>query len=112
MHGGVRPILPPENKTLHTPPPPPPPARVDPSPDGRYLLVSWLERPWSTALPAGRFARRTQLWTRVRGVGGTGVAGVVGGGLGWLGSLLAHTATVPRICISWQYRITECGPLD
>ncbi|PNW80332.1 hypothetical protein CHLRE_07g313122v5 [Chlamydomonas reinhardtii] len=37
---------------------------VDPSPDGRYLLVSWLERPWSTALPAGRFARRTQLWTR------------------------------------------------
>ncbi|KAG2450262.1 hypothetical protein HYH02_004773 [Chlamydomonas schloesseri] len=37
---------------------------VDPSPDGRYLLVTWLERPWSTALPAGRFPRRTQLWTR------------------------------------------------
>jgi hypothetical protein len=37
---------------------------VDPSPDGRYLLVSWLEGPWSTALPAGRFPRRTQLWRR------------------------------------------------
>lgn len=37
---------------------------VDPSPDGRYLLVSWLERPFSTAVPCGRFPRRTQLWTR------------------------------------------------
>lgn len=37
---------------------------VDPSPDGRYLLVSWLERPFSYTVPVGRFPRRTQLWTR------------------------------------------------
>ncbi|GIL61918.1 hypothetical protein Vafri_16294, partial [Volvox africanus] len=37
---------------------------VDPSPDGRFLLVTWLERPYSTAVPCGRFPRRTQLWCR------------------------------------------------
>ncbi|KAG2482623.1 hypothetical protein HYH03_018465 [Edaphochlamys debaryana] len=37
---------------------------VDPSPDGQYLLVTWLERPYSTAVPCGRFPRRTQLWRR------------------------------------------------
>ncbi|GFR47310.1 hypothetical protein Agub_g8997, partial [Astrephomene gubernaculifera] len=37
---------------------------VDPSPDGRFLLVTWLERPFSTAVPCGRFPRRTQLWRR------------------------------------------------
>jgi len=35
---------------------------VDPSPDGRYLLVSWMERPYSFTVPCGRFPRRTQLW--------------------------------------------------
>ena len=34
------------------------------SPDGRYLLVSWLERPYSYSLPCGRFPKRVQLWTR------------------------------------------------
>lgn len=33
-----------------------------PSPDGRYLAVSWLTRPYSYTLPAGRFPRVTQLW--------------------------------------------------
>lgn len=37
---------------------------VDPSPDGRFLIVSWLERPYSLTVPCGRFPRRTQLWTR------------------------------------------------
>lgn len=36
--------------------------RVDVSPDGRYLLVSWLERPWSFNVPCGRFPKRVQLW--------------------------------------------------
>jgi hypothetical protein len=34
------------------------------SPDGRYLLVSWLERPYSYSLPCGRFPKRVQLWDR------------------------------------------------
>ena len=37
---------------------------VDTSPDGRYQLVSWLERPYSFTVPCGRFPRRTQLWDR------------------------------------------------
>lgn len=37
---------------------------VAPSPDGRYLLVSWLERPFSYAVPCGRFPKRVQLWRR------------------------------------------------
>lgn len=35
-----------------------------PSPDGRYLLASWLERPFSYAVPCGRFPKVVQLWTR------------------------------------------------
>lgn len=35
---------------------------VAPSPDGQYLLVAWLERPWSYAVPCGRFPKRVQLW--------------------------------------------------
>lgn len=35
-----------------------------PSPDGRYLMVAWLERPFSYEVPCGRFPRRTQLWDR------------------------------------------------
>ncbi len=37
------------------------------SPDGRYLLVSWLDRPYSYSLPCGRFPKRVQLWTRCVG---------------------------------------------
>ena len=35
-----------------------------PSPDGRYVMAAWLERPFSYEVPCGRFPRRTQLWTR------------------------------------------------
>ncbi|KAF5827418.1 hypothetical protein DUNSADRAFT_697 [Dunaliella salina] len=35
---------------------------MDVSPDGRYLLVGWLERPYSFNVPCGRFPRRVQLW--------------------------------------------------
>ncbi|GAX75673.1 hypothetical protein CEUSTIGMA_g3116.t1 [Chlamydomonas eustigma] len=37
---------------------------VDPSPDGNFLLVSWLEKPYSFNVPCGRFPQRTQLWDR------------------------------------------------
>ena len=37
---------------------------VDPSPDGRYVLVSWIERPFSYAVPCGRFPARVELWRR------------------------------------------------
>ena len=37
---------------------------TSPSPDGSYLLVSWLERPYSYSLPCGRFPKRVQLWKR------------------------------------------------
>ena len=37
---------------------------IDPSPDAQYLLVSWLERPFSFNVPCGRFPRKTQLWDR------------------------------------------------
>lgn len=37
---------------------------VSPSPDGRFLLVAWLERPFSFAVPCGRFPKTVQLWTR------------------------------------------------
>ena len=37
---------------------------VDPSPDNQFLLVSWLERPYSFNVPCGRFPRTTQLWDR------------------------------------------------
>lgn len=44
------------------------------SPDGRFLLVSWLERPFSYALPCGRFPKRVQLWDRCGGGGRVGAA--------------------------------------
>eukprot|EP00775_Hariotina_reticulata_P003220 gene3220-3497_t len=34
------------------------------SPDGAFLLVSWLSRPFSTAVPAGRFPVDLQVWDR------------------------------------------------
>lgn len=35
-----------------------------PSPDARFLLVAWLERPFSYTVPCGRFPKRVQLWDR------------------------------------------------
>ena len=35
---------------------------VSPSPDGKFLLVAWLERPFSYVVPAGRFPKRVELW--------------------------------------------------
>ncbi|KAI8467198.1 MAG: alpha/beta-hydrolase [Monoraphidium minutum] len=37
---------------------------VDASPDGEWLLVSWLDRPFSYAVPCGRFPARVELWRR------------------------------------------------
>lgn len=38
---------------------------VSPSPNGQYVLVSWLQPPWSYALPCGRFPKSTRLFTRL-----------------------------------------------
>lgn len=35
-----------------------------PSPDARYVMVAWLERPFSYTVPCGRFPKRVQLWDR------------------------------------------------
>lgn len=35
-----------------------------PSPDGKFLLVSWMERPFSYNVPCGRFPKRVQVWDR------------------------------------------------
>ena len=35
-----------------------------PSPDAKFLLVAWLERPYSYTVPCGRFPKRVQLWDR------------------------------------------------
>lgn len=35
---------------------------VSPSPDGNYLLVAWLRKPYSYVLPASRFPRTTEVW--------------------------------------------------
>ena len=32
------------------------------SPSGKYVLVSWLEQPWSYAVPCGRFPKTIQIW--------------------------------------------------
>ena len=34
------------------------------SPDAQYLLVAWLERPFSYNVPCGRFPKRIQVWDR------------------------------------------------
>lgn len=34
------------------------------SPDGQFLLVSYLVRPYSYAVPCGRFPKRAEVWTR------------------------------------------------
>ena len=35
------------------------------SPDAQYLLVAWLERPFSYNVPCGRFPKRVQVWDRL-----------------------------------------------
>lgn len=35
-----------------------------PSPDAKFLLAAWLERPYSYTVPCGRFPKRVQLWDR------------------------------------------------
>ncbi len=35
----------------------------DPSPDGRYIMVQALHRPFSYRVPASRFPRRTEIWS-------------------------------------------------
>ncbi|MEM9597711.1 MAG: S9 family peptidase, partial [Acidobacteriota bacterium] len=37
---------------------------IDPSPDGRYVLVDILHRPYSYLVPIWRFPMRTEIWTR------------------------------------------------
>jgi dipeptidyl aminopeptidase/acylaminoacyl peptidase len=38
-------------------------ARVDPSPDGKHLLVSRIHRPYSYILPEGDFPREVEVWS-------------------------------------------------
>eukprot|EP00210_Caulerpa_lentillifera_P001312 g1262.t1 len=37
---------------------------VSKSPNSQYLLVSWLERPFSFVVPCGRFPKRVEIWNR------------------------------------------------
>ncbi len=37
-------------------------SRIDPSTDGKFLLVEYLEPPYSYLVPCGRFPKRVQLW--------------------------------------------------
>jgi len=39
-------------------------AGVDPSPDGRYLLVQTIHRPFSYTVPLSRFPRSSEIWDR------------------------------------------------
>ena len=39
-------------------------AGMSASPDGRYIVAAWLERPFSFNVPCGRFPKRLQLWDR------------------------------------------------
>ncbi|HEX8155464.1 MAG TPA: prolyl oligopeptidase family serine peptidase, partial [Thermoanaerobaculia bacterium] len=38
--------------------------RAEPSPDGQYLLVETVRRPFSYIVPEGRFPRRFEIWSR------------------------------------------------
>ena len=38
--------------------------RMSPSPDKNYVIVSYIERPFSYAVPCGRFPKRVELWSR------------------------------------------------
>lgn len=59
---------------------------VDPSPDGLFLIVSWLEAPYSFQVPCGRFPKRVQLWDAKDGslirVSPTSVGSFVSGRVG------------------------------
>lgn len=35
---------------------------ISSSPSGAYVLVSWLQKPWSYAVPCGRFPKVVQIW--------------------------------------------------
>ena len=37
---------------------------VEPSPDGKYLLVSTIQKPYSFTVPCGRFPQKTELWRK------------------------------------------------
>lgn len=37
---------------------------VNGSPDGRFILVSYLLRPYSYSVPCGRFPKRVEVWSR------------------------------------------------
>lgn len=36
---------------------------VDPSPDGKYLMISSIHRPYSFIVPCGRFPKKVDVWT-------------------------------------------------
>ncbi|KAG0486693.1 hypothetical protein HPP92_008788 [Vanilla planifolia] len=52
MDGTVKPIGPPAVYTS-----------IDPSPDGKYLLVTSIHRPYSFIVPCGRFPKKVDLWS-------------------------------------------------
>ncbi|PKA48503.1 putative glutamyl endopeptidase, chloroplastic [Apostasia shenzhenica] len=52
LDGMVRPVGPPAVYTS-----------IDPSPDGKYLLVTSIHRPYSFIVPWGRFPKKVDLWT-------------------------------------------------
>ena len=37
---------------------------VDPSPDGKFILVKSIHRPYSFIVPSGRFPKKVQVWQR------------------------------------------------
>ncbi|KAK9828809.1 hypothetical protein WJX72_002171 [[Myrmecia] bisecta] len=37
---------------------------ITPSPDAQWLLIAWIERPFSFNVPCGRFPKRVELWDR------------------------------------------------
>jgi hypothetical protein len=45
---------------------------IDASPDGQFLCVAWVERPFSYELPVGRFPRVWQVWDRCAAAGACG----------------------------------------
>jgi dipeptidyl aminopeptidase/acylaminoacyl peptidase len=57
--GAVTPLGPPDEPRLYT--------GISPSPGAQFLLVSWLERPYSYALPCGRFPKRVEVWAAATG---------------------------------------------
>lgn len=52
LDGKIKPIGPPAVYTS-----------IDQSPDGKYLLVSFIHRPYSFIVPCGRFPKKVDLWT-------------------------------------------------